>query len=165
MTALAVIIAVALALGAVRRVPLYDAFVAGAKKGLKTAADILPALLTMMIALGALSGSGLTEALISFLRAPCAALGVPAEALPVMLVRPFSGSGALAALKEVFAAHGADSRAGLIASVAVGSSETVFYTCAVYLGAAGVRKSRHIVPAALISWLAGCAAACLLFPV
>lgn len=165
MTALAVFIALTFAVGALRRVNLYDAFVEGAKKGLKTAYRILPPLLTMMAALGAMSGSGLTGALVSLLSPPFAALGMPAEALPVMLVRPLSGSGALAALKELFAACGADSRAGMIGSVMIGSSETVFYTCAVYLGAAGVRFSRHIVPAALVSWLAGSLAACLLFPV
>lgn len=165
MTALAVFLVLSLLVGAVRRVKLHDAFIAGAKKGLETAAGILPALIAMMTALAALSESGLTDAMIDLLRRPFEALGVPAETLPVMLVRPLSGSGALAALKDVFARHGADSRAGMIASVMIGSSETVFYTCAVYLGAAGVRHSRHIVPAALLSWLAGSLAACLFFPI
>ena len=164
MTALAVFVALTLVIGAFRRVKLYDAFIAGAKEGLKTAVSILPSLIMMMVALGALNGSGLTDALTSLLSPPFSALGIPKETLPVMLVRPLSGSGALAALKDVFAAHGVDSRVGMIASVMIGSSEAVFYTCAVYLGAAGVRKSRHIVPAALLSWLAGSVAACLLFP-
>ncbi len=165
MTALAAFILITLLIGAIKRVNFYEAFVAGAKEGLKTAVNILPPLIAMMAALGALSGSGLTDMLTALLGAPFSLLGVPRETLPVMLIRPLSGSGALAALKEVFALHGVDSRVGMIASVMIGSSETVFYTCAVYLGAAGVRRSRHIVPAALLSWLAGSVAACLLFPV
>ena len=81
-----------------------------------------------------------------------------------MLLRPVSGSASLAALRAVLDQCGPDSRAGLVASVMMGSSETVFYTCGVYLSAAGVKKSRHTVPCALLAWLAGSIAAGLLVP-
>ena len=79
----------------------------------------------------------------------------------LFLLRPLSGSASLAVLKTILADYGPDSPIGLTASVMMGSSETVFYTCAVYLGAAGVKKSRHAIPCALIAWLAGGAAAAL----
>ena len=88
-----------------------------------------------------------------------ARFGIPEETIPLMLLRPVSGSASLAVLREILENYGPDSRIGLVASVMMGSSETVFYTCGVYLGAAGVKKSRHIIPASLLAWLAGSLAA------
>ena len=151
-----------LLIGAWRRVPLYDAFLEGAKEGLRTAAGILPALITMLCGVQGLAASGLTDALCRWLSPIFSGLGIPQEAAPLVLLRPLSGSGSNAMLQSIFAAYGPDSPAGIYASVVAGAGETVFYTCALYLGAAGVRKSRHILPCAMLSYLTGVAAAGLL---
>lgn len=145
--------------GALRRVPVYDAFLSGAREGLKTARDILPPLIAMLCAVRLLSACGLTERLCDACAPLFSLLGIPRETLPLFLLRPLSGSASLAVLKTILADYGPDSPVGLTASVMMGSSETVFYTCAVYLGAAGVKKSRHTIPCALIAWLAGGVAA------
>ena len=148
-----------LAVGVRRRVPVYDAFLEGAKEGLGTAKSILPALIAMLCAIRAFAACGLMDALAGWLSPVFAPVGIPRETLPLMLMRPLSGSAALAMLRDVYARCGADSRAGMVASVMMGSSETVFYTCGVYLAAAGVKRSRYAVPCALLSWLAGSVAA------
>jgi len=151
-----------LAAGMRRRVPIYDAFLEGAQEGLSTARRILPALIAMLCAIRAFSACGLMDALSGLLAPVFAPFGIPKETLPLMLMRPLSGSGALAMLREVYAQYGPDSRVGMVASVMMGSSETVFYTCGVYLAAAGVKRSRCAVPCALLAWLAGSIAAGLL---
>jgi len=148
-------------IGAWRRVPLYDAFLSGAKEGLQTAGAILPALITMLCAIRALEVSGLTEALCN-LMAPALEWAVPRETLPLMLMRPLSGSAALAMLQSILEQYGPDSSIGMIASVMMGSTETIFYTCGVYLAAAGVKYSRHAIPCALVAWLVSSIAAGLL---
>lgn len=145
--------------GAYRRVPLYDAFLAGAREGLHTAVSILPSLIAMLCAIRAFSACGLLDALCGLLSPLADLFRLPPETLPLMLLRPLSGSASLAMLKSILHTWGPDSRAGLCACVMMGSSETVFYTCGVYLAAAGVKKSRHTVPCALLAWLAGSAAA------
>ena len=150
--------------GAAKRVPLYDAFAEGAKTGLQTAWRILPPLIAMLCAIRAFSASGLTDALSALLSPALRWAGIPPETLTLMLLRPLSGSASLAMLRDILHAYGPDSRVGLVASVMMGSSETVFYTCCVYLGAAGIRKSRHTIPCALLAWLAGSVAAGLLIP-
>jgi len=162
--ALPLFILLCLAAGAVRRVPVYDAFLSGARTGIGTAKTILPALIAMLCAIRAFAACGLMEDLCRLCAPALAAVRIPEETMPLMLLRPLSGSGALAMLKSILDTYGPDSRAGMVASVMMGSSETVLYTCAVYLAAAGVKKSRHIVPCALIAWLAGSIAAGLIVP-
>ena len=141
--------------GLLRRVPVYDAFLEGAKEGIETARHILPALVAMLCAIRAFTACGLMERLCLLLEPAAAWANLPRETLPLMLFKPLSGSASLAMLREVLSEYGPDSRAGLVASVMMGSSETVFYTCGVYLAAAKVKKSRHIIPCALAAWLAG----------
>ena len=144
-----------LLMGAWRRVPIYDAFLEGAKKGLDTAKNILPPLIAMLCAIRAFSACGLLDSICDWCAPLLSRLGIPGETIPLMLLRPLSGSASLAMLREILEVYGPDSRIGLVASVMMGSSETVFYTCGVYLGAAGIKKSRHIIPAALIAWFLG----------
>lgn len=141
--------------GVIRRVPVYDAFLEGAKGGLKTAVNILPSLAAILAAVALLTASGAMEALLKALSPVLQALGIPEGSLSVLLMRPFSGSASLAVLEQTLQAYGPDSLEGRVASTMVGSSETLFYTCSLYLAAAGVKRSRHIVPAALLAWLAG----------
>ena len=152
---LCIFVLLCLGCGIVKRVPLYDAFLEGAKEGVETARYILPALVAMLCAIRAFTACGLMERLCLLLEPAAAWVNLPRETLPLMLFKPLSGSASLAMLREIFSEYGPDSRAGLAASVMMGSSETVFYTCGVYLAAAGVKKSRHIIPCALMAWLAG----------
>ncbi|MDR2505007.1 MAG: spore maturation protein [Oscillospiraceae bacterium] len=145
--------------GLVRRVPVYDTFLEGAKTGLDTALAILPTLIAMLVFISMLVSSGALNALMRFMSPLLRLLGIPEGALAVMIVRPFSGSAALAMLEQTFRAYGVDSIESRAASAMMGSSETIFYTLPLYLAAAKVRKSRYAVPAALVAWLVGCAAA------
>ncbi len=156
---LPVIIGLVIVYGLVRRVPIYDSFVRGAKQGLQVATDILPFLVAMLPAIALMEASGAMAILVRLLGPVLAAMGLPSEVMPMMMLRPLSGSASLAMLERTLAAVGPDSYAGRVASTLMGSSETIFYTAAIYLGAAGVRKSRYALPAALLAWLAGSVAA------
>ena len=146
-----------LALG--RRVDVYDALLEGGKRGLALVKTILPALVMLLTAVELLRASGALDALTRFLAPAAAWLGIPPETLPLVLVRPLSGSAALAVGADLMAAHGPDSLVGRTAAVMLGSSETTFYTVSVYFAAAGVKKTRCAIPAALIADLTGFAAA------
>ena len=153
------LIGLVIAYGLIRRVPLYDSFVRGAKQGLRVAVDILPFLVAMLPVIALMETSGAMAFLVRFLGPALTALGIPAETLPLMLLRPLSGSASLAMLERTLTLVGPDSYAGRVASTLMGSSETIFYTAALYLGAANIRRSRHAIPAAVIAWLAGSVAA------
>ncbi|MDD3410693.1 MAG: nucleoside recognition domain-containing protein [Eubacteriales bacterium] len=147
-----------------KRLPTYDLFVEGCKTGLRTAVHVLPNLLAMMVALSFMNASGLTEALCGLCAPLFTLLGLPPEVAPLAFLRPLSGSAALAAVEELMARHGPDSRVGLIACTIMGSSETIFYTICVYLGAIREKRSRYAVPCALIGTLCSMVAAGRLFP-
>jgi spore maturation protein B len=112
-----------------------------------------------MVALGLLRASGALDGLAALLAPVLAPLGVPASVLPLVVIRPLSGGGALGVVGDVLRAEGPDSYAGRLVSVMCGSTETTFYVLAVYFGAAGVTRYRHALPAALLADLAGMAAA------
>ena len=137
----------------------YEAFLRGAGEGLRTGVEILPALAAMMLLIGLIRTRGLAEVMEGLLGPAAEAVGFPREALTVLLLRPLSGAGSLAALETLMETYGPDSRASLVAGVVVGSSETIFYTMTVYLSAAGVRKLPRALGISLLSWLAGCLAA------
>ena len=128
---------------------IYAAMVAGAKKGLRVCADILPALICLFPAIYLLRASGLPLLLSRLLSPALDALGIPAETTLLILLRPISGSGALSAAAEIIERFGADSLVGRTAAVMIGSSETTLYVTAVYFAAAGVKNSRWAIPAAL----------------
>ena len=143
--------ALVVAFGLIRRAPVYDSFVRGAGKGLKTAFSVLPCLTAIMVAVEMLKASGALGLLCQLLAAPLGFLGVPAEAAPLVVVRPFSGMAALGMLEDVLRGSGPDSLAGRVASAIMGSTETLFYTVAIYFGAVGIQGTRHTIPAALVS--------------
>ncbi len=134
---------------AIKRVDVFEAFCDGAADGLKTCADILPALVLLLVCIGMFRASGAVEALTTFLKPLCNAVGFPSEVVPLVILRPFSGSGAMAVYNEIAASVGTDSFAERVAAVLIGSSETTFYTVAVYFSAVKVKKTRYAVPAAL----------------
>ncbi|MBR3704424.1 MAG: spore maturation protein [Oscillospiraceae bacterium] len=134
-----------------RRVDVYTTLTDGAQEGLTVIARILPSLVALLTAVYMLRASGAMEFLGGLLAPVMRALGIPEEAAPLLLIRPVSGSAALAVGSELMAKHGADSYLGRVAAVMLGSSETTFYTVAVYFGSAGIRRTRYAVPAALIA--------------
>ena len=142
-----------------RRVDVYAALLEGGRSGLELVKSILPALVLLLTAVELLRASGAMEALTRLLAPAAAWLGIPPETLPLVLIRPLSGSGALALGAELMAAHGPDSLIGRTAAVMLGSTETTFYTVSIYFSAAGVRKSRYAIPAALVADLTGFVAA------
>lgn len=142
-----------------RRVNVYDALTRGAEEGLTVLLRILPSLAGLLTAVYMLRASGAMDAVGLLLAPLLERLGIPPETAALLLIRPVSGSGALAVGSELMAAHGPDSYIGRVAAVMLGSTETTFYTIAVYFGSAGVRKTRYAIPAALCADLAGFAAA------
>ena len=145
--------------GVSRQVDVYSALSQGAEEGLRILIRILPALVGLLTAVHMLRASGAMELLESVLYPVLIRLGIPPETAALLVVRPVSGSGALAIGSELMAAHGPDSYIGRVAAVMLGSTETTFYTIAVYVGSAGIRRTRYAIPAALAADLAGFMAA------
>lgn len=141
------------------RADAYSAFVAGAKEGLLTALEIAPYLCAILTAVALLRETGLMDRAQALCLPVFSLLGMPEEAMSVVLLRPLSGSAALAAVTEVMHTAGVDSRAALVSCVVSGASETVFFTGSLYLGAAGVRRARYAIPVSLIAYAAGVMAA------
>lgn len=142
-----------------KRVNVYDALSQGAQEGLQTLLGVLPNLVGLMTAVHMLRASGLMEVLGGVLAPILVKLGIPPEMAALLFIRPVSGSGALAIGSELMAAHGPDSYIGRVTAVMLGSTETTFYTVAVYFGAAGIKRTRYAIPAALIADLTGFIAA------
>jgi len=143
--------------GAIRRVRIYEVFVEGAKEGFQVAIKIIPYLVAILVAVGMFRASGALDAMVSVLGPLTGAVGLPAEALPMALLRPLSGSGAYGILASIIndPAIGPDSYTGFLVSTFQGSTETTFYVLAVYFGAVQVRRVRHTMAAALTADLAG----------
>lgn len=132
-----------------KRVPIFDTFLEGATENLKLSVELLPTLIALMMALGALRASGGITLLQELLAPLLTQLGFPAECVPLALLRPISGSGSLAVYASILETSGPDSFAGLVASVMQGASETTLYTIALYYGATGIRRGRHTLLCAL----------------
>ena len=143
--------------GVLRRVRIYEAFVDGAKEGFQVAVKIIPYLVAILVAVGMFRASGAMEAMVGVLGVWTGKVGLPAEALPMALLRPLSGSGAYGILASVIndPAIGPDSYVGYLVSTLQGSTETTFYVLAVYFGAVQVRRVRHTLAAALSADIAG----------
>jgi spore maturation protein B len=138
-----------------RRVNVFDAMTTGALDGLKVMLKILPALIALLTGVAMLRASGALDALTGLCRPLFSLLGIPPETAALFIIRPISGSGALAVGSEIIGRYGPDSLIGRTAAVMLGSTETTFYIIAVYFGAANIRKTRYAIPAALCADLAG----------
>ncbi len=149
----AILILLLLLYAAIRRVNVFDAFREGAAQAFPLLKTILPTLALFSAAMSLFRASGAADALASVLAPFFSFLGVDPSLVPLILVRPFSGSAAVAALSDVFTQYGPDSYTGLTASVLLGSSETIFYTVALYFGSVGIKKTRFTVPVALAAML------------
>lgn len=146
-------------LGVIRKVKVYETFVDGATEGLKTTVRIAPYLVTMFVAIRVFRVSGAMDLLIQSAQPLTGLLHIPDAILPMALIRPLSGSGALGMLAEIFKTHGPDSLAGLTASTMQGSTETTFYIITVYFGAIGVNRVRHALTIGLWADFVGLLAA------
>lgn len=145
--------------GVIRKVKVYEVFVEGAKEGFQVGVRIIPFLVAILVAIGMFRASGAMELLVGALQPLLSWVGYPPEAIPMALIRPLSGSGALGMMTDLVHQHGPDSFIGRLASTMMGSTETTFYVLAVYLGSIGVRRSRHTLAACLIADAAGLIAA------
>jgi spore maturation protein SpmA len=148
-----------LLIGFAGRARAYDAMIDGAREALGVVIRIAPYMVAILVAVGMFRASGAVDVLVGALDPLTSPFGVPAEALPMAILRPLSGSGAFAVMSEIVNTHGPDSKIGFLVCTVMGSTETVFYVLAVYLGAIGVRDTRHIVPACVAGDLAGFAGA------
>ena len=141
--------------GLCRRQDVFSQFIEGVKEGLQTCRDIFPSLFVLVVSVGMFSASGAVEQITELLRPVTGFFGFPPECTPLLILRPFSGSGAVAMYENILTSCGADSFAGRVASVMLGSSETTFYTIAVYFAAVKAKDTRHALPSALAGDLTG----------
>ena len=149
------LVAMLILYGWVRGVRVYDSLVEGAKQGFQVALRIIPYLVAILVVVGMFRASGGIDLIVVVLSPFTAIIGLPAEALPMALLRPLTGTGAFGVMTEAMQVHGADSLVGYMVSTFQGSTETTFYTLAVYYGAVAIRETRHTVPACLLADTAG----------
>jgi spore maturation protein B len=137
--------------GAIKGVKIYESFVEGAKEGFQVGVRIIPYLVAILVAVGMLRGAGAIDMLARWLDPILGRVGMPAEILPLALMRPLSGSGSMGIVTELIKTHGPDSFIARLAASAYGSTETTFYVLAVYFGSVGVKKARHAVVSGLFA--------------
>jgi spore maturation protein B len=137
--------------GAAKGVKVYESFVQGAKEGFQIGVRIIPYLVAILVAVGMLRSAGAIDSLTRLLDPLLRRIGMPAEILPLAIMRPLSGSGSLGIVTELVKTHGPDSFIGRVAASAYGSTETTFYVLAVYFGAVGIKRARHAVIAGLLA--------------
>jgi spore maturation protein B len=137
--------------GAARGVKVYESFIEGAKEGFQVGVRIIPYLVAILVAVGMLRGAGGIDLLANWLDPMLARVGIPAEILPLGIMRALSGSGSLGIVTELVKAHGPESFIARLAASIYGSTETTFYVLAVYFGAVGIKKPRHAVLAGLFA--------------
>jgi spore maturation protein B len=141
--------------GFLRKVAVYDTFIEGAKEGFQTTLHIIPYLVAMIVALGMFRASGALDLLAKALQPIMVKIGMPVDLLPLVLIRPFSGSAANGMLAELIHKHGGDSFIAHVAATIIGSTETTFYIIAVYFGVVNIKRTRHAIAAGLLADLAG----------
>ena len=146
---LPVIVVLIIIYGAFKGVDVFNMFIEGAKSGFKTVFNIIPSLIALLLSINMLKASGGLDVLLSLLSPVGDFLGIPRDVIPLTILSPISGSGSLGVYESILKSFGPDSFIGRCASVMMGSTETTFYTLALYYGSIGVKKTRHTVPSAL----------------
>ncbi|TCP31692.1 spore maturation protein B [Scopulibacillus darangshiensis] len=150
-----IIIGLILVHGTIKRVPTYETFVEGGKEGFNIAISIIPFLLGMLVAIGVFRASGAMDMLINAIKPFLQAVGIPAEVVPLAIIRPISGTGALGLMSDLIRVHGPDSYIGRLASTLQGATDTTFYVITVYFGAVGVKKIGDAIKVGLLADLVG----------
>lgn len=145
-----IIVLVIIVYGMIKGRKVYEWFIEGAKEGLKVCLNIFPCILAILIAVGVFRSAGLLDILNKFIAPVSSVIGLPSEVVPLVLIKPLSGSGALGIFSDIIKSYGPDSFIGLVSSVIMGTTETIFYTVTVYFGAVKIKKSRHTLWAALM---------------
>lgn len=153
--ALPVLLILILTMGIAKKIPIYEEFTEGAKNGFKIAINIIPYLVAIIVAISMLRASGAIEMTADFIAPVLTKLHVPADTLPLMIVRSLSGSAALGVFSDIANTLGPDSYATKLAAIMVGSSETTFYVLAVYFGAVGITKIRYALIIGLLADVIG----------
>jgi spore maturation protein B len=148
--------------GAFKKINVFDSFVDGAKDGFKTAVQLIPYLVGMLVAIGMLRASGFFDLLQKLLSPVLARWHIPSDIIPLVLVRPFSGSAANGVLADIIHQNGGDSWVSHLAATIMGSTETTFYVVAVYFGAVSIRHTRYAIPVGLMAEFAGMCTAIIL---
>jgi spore maturation protein B len=141
--------------GTIKRVPTYESFVEGGKEGIKIAVSIIPFLVGMLVAISVFRASGALDALMNWIRPLMKSMGVPAEIVPLLIIRPISGTAALGMTSDLIAVYGPDSFIGRLASILQGSTDTTFYVLTVYFGAVGIKKMGDALKVGLLADLVG----------
>ncbi|EYE89754.1 spore maturation protein [Fervidicella metallireducens AeB] len=153
------IVLLILSVAALKKVKVYEEFVDGAKDGFISVFKIAPYLLTMLFAIDIFRKSGAMDFLIKFISPVTKIFNIPDGVIPMIIIKPLSGSGALGIMTDIAKTYGVDSIEGRIAAVMMGSTETIFYTLSIYFGACQIKKIRHSLLSALIAHIIGCLAA------
>lgn len=154
-SAIPIIISFIILYGVSEKNKVYDTFIEGAKEGIEIVFNIFPTLLGIFIAVGALRSSGILDLIGNLISPITNIFKIPSEIIPLALVKPISGSASTAIATDIMTTFGVDSKIGIIASTIMGSTETTFYTIAVYTSCVGVKKIRFVLAAALIADLVG----------
>lgn len=154
-----VMILMILVFAAFKKVKVFEEFVDGAKDGFKSVVKIAPFLLTMLFAIDIFRASGALGWILSFLAPLASLVGIPEGVVPMIIIKPLSGSASLGVMTDIMNTYGVDSIEGKISAVLMGSSETIFYTLSIYFGALGIKKIRHTLSSALIAHIVGSIAA------
>ena len=160
---LPIIILIIVGFGISEKINVYDLFIKGAKNGMKTVIKLYPTLLGIFIAIGLLRTSGVIDFIIKLIYPIISFLNIPKEIMPLAIIRPISGSASMAVANDIMKNYGVDSRIGLIAATIMGSTETTFYTIALYTSSIGVKKIRYVLAAALVADFVGMIASAIIW--
>ena len=153
--AIPIIIAIIILYGVIARKKVYDIFLKGAKDGIKIVFQLIPTLIGIFVAVGALRNSGILDLIINVISPLTNFLKIPSEIMPLALLRPISGSASIGVAVDIMQKYGTDTFIGLVTSTIMGSTETTLYTIAIYTGCVGIKKTRFVLLAALLADLAG----------
>ena len=153
--AIPIIIAIIIIYGLLEKNKVYDTFVEGAREGIEVVVKLFPTLIGIFVAVGALRSSGVLDFIISFISPITNMFHIPSEIMPLAILRPISGSASTAVATDIMTNFGVDSKIGLIASTIMGSTETTFYTIAIYTSCVGIKKTKYVLAAALIGDVIG----------
>lgn len=146
-----VLIGFILIYGTLKKVPTYESFVEGGKEGIKMAVSIIPFLVGMMVAISVFRASGALDLMVDFIRPALEKVGVPAEIVPLAIIRPISGTAALGITSDLIGVYGPDSYIGRLAATLQGSTDTTFYVLTVYFGAVGIKKMGDALKVGLLA--------------
>ena len=153
--AIPIVILIVIIYGLSEKNKVYDSFLEGAKEGIEIVLKMFPTLVGIFVAVGALRSSGLIDLIVKIIEPATNLLRIPSQIMPLALLRPISGSASMAVAVDIMQKHGVDTMEGLITSTIMGSTETTFYTIAIYTSCVGIKKTRGILLAALMADLAG----------